>query len=60
MDLSLCYIKKYSSTRLIQISIVDGYYFFFYMTKDDKFLWVCGEAGGALVLFVCILSLYSI
>jgi hypothetical protein len=35
MDLSLCHIKKYSSTRIIQISIVvvEEYFFnIFYMT----------------------------
>ena len=50
MDFSLCHIKKNqkndSSTRLIQISLVEVYR-------------VYGEAGGALVLFVCILSLYN-
>ena len=65
MDFSLCHIKKIkkndsstrpriyivvllykSLTRLIQISLVEVYR-------------VYGEAGGAIVLFVCILSLYN-
>jgi hypothetical protein len=63
--------KKDSFTRLIQISILEEFIFLYDIKMTGCFgyverpvvllsclfvLWVCGEAGGALVLFVCTLS----